>query len=207
MKEKISQEQLTQIVAEVDRLSRREETELSPQQVQEILQQLNLPPELLDEAMIQLHRKNALAIQKQRNHWIRLGLITVLMIGVSGTIMSFQNTQQKLEGISVYQSRITLSQDQGENLAVIERTNQPEVYYRVTLKEAPIGKTLSLQCDWIDPNGQIAHQNNYTTRQINTTVWQTHCRHQLGIASPPGTWQVQISLGNRILNNNSFTVK
>jgi hypothetical protein len=207
MNEKIPQYQLDKIVAEVERLSRRQESELNRQQLEEILQELNLPSELLDDAMIQLERKKALAIQQRRNRWIGLGVATVLIIGLSSTFLLNQNYQKKLESVGVYQSRITLGEDKGENLAVIERQNNPEVYYRVTLKEAPIGDKLNLKCDWIAPSGQIAHENNYETRQINTNVWQTHCRYQMGLASPPGRWQVQMSLGDRILGKNSFVVK
>ncbi|WP_013335016.1 hypothetical protein [Gloeothece verrucosa] len=207
MVEKITEDQLNQIVAEVAHLSRRRETELDRQQVQEILQQLNLPSELLDEAMIELQRKNDLAVQQHRNWLIGIGLGTVLVIGITSTVIISQNHQQKLGRIKVYESRITQVQDNGENLVIINRQNHPEVYYRVTLQDAPVGEKLSLKCNWIDPNGQIAHQNNYQTRQINKSVWQTHCRYQLNIASPSGNWQVQMSLGNQILNQKSFTVK
>ncbi|MDV3000062.1 MAG: hypothetical protein N5P05_001668 [Chroococcopsis gigantea SAG 12.99] len=207
MNEKIPQYQLDKIVAEVDRLSRHQESELTRQQVEEILEELNLSSELLHDAIIQLERKKALAMQQRRNRWIGVAIVTVLIIALSSTLFSGQNYQKKLETIGVYQSRITLGEDKGENLGVIERQNNAEVYYRVTLKEAPVGEKLNLKCDWIDPSGQIAHQNNYETRQINTTLWQTHCRYQIEAASPAGNWQVQMSLGDQVFSQKSFVVK
>lgn len=51
MNQSLNQEQLNQIIAEVQTLQLRQAAELDHQQVREILQDLNLPPELLDEAL------------------------------------------------------------------------------------------------------------------------------------------------------------
>ena len=56
MNQPLNQEQLNQIIAEVQTLQLRQESELNQQQIKEILQDLNLPPELLDEALIQIRR-------------------------------------------------------------------------------------------------------------------------------------------------------
>ena len=72
--ERLTQDQLTQLVAEVDQLARRHEAEIDRQEVQQILQELNLPPELLDEALLQLRRRQALAVQQKRNRWIGIGV-------------------------------------------------------------------------------------------------------------------------------------
>ncbi|MFN9616127.1 MAG: DUF3859 domain-containing protein, partial [Dolichospermum sp.] len=67
MNQSLNQEQLNQIIAEVQTLQLRQEAELDQQQVREILQDLNLPPELLDEALIQIRRKQALQVQERRH--------------------------------------------------------------------------------------------------------------------------------------------
>lgn len=67
MTQRLTQEQLSQIVTEVEGLQVRREAELDQQQIREILQELNLPPELLDEALIQLNRRQALEVQQRRN--------------------------------------------------------------------------------------------------------------------------------------------
>ncbi|MGB3420835.1 hypothetical protein [Dolichospermum sp. FACHB-1091] len=67
MNQSLNQEQLNQIIAEVQTVQLRQEAELDHQQVREILQDLNLPPELLDEALIQIRRKQALQVQERRH--------------------------------------------------------------------------------------------------------------------------------------------
>ncbi len=207
MKERITPEQLTKIVAEVERLSNQRDKEIERQQVKEILEELNLPVDLLDEAMIQLQRKETLAIQKKRNLLISLGVAVVIIGTIITTSIFLQNRQASLANIVAYQSFLTLSQNQGENLTIIERGQSPEIYYRVTLKQVPLGQKLSLKCDWLDPLGNIAHQNKYQTRTIDKEVWNTFCRYQFTSNSLEGNWKVQMKLGDKVLSDTSFVVK
>lgn len=207
MNNRLTEAQLSQIVDEVQRLSQRRNDEFEPKQVKEILQELNLPPELLDEALVQLSRREALAIQQRRNRWIIAGAITSLVIVLAGTTFFVQQNQQAIARISTVQSQITLTQDSSSNLAEVNRQTNPLIYYRVTLKDAPIGKNLSLSCDWIAPSGSIIHQNRWQTKTIDKTVWPTHCRYQFNSGATPGNWKVQMSVGDRILSTTSFIVK
>lgn len=207
VKERLKQDQLAQVVAEVEQLARSREAELDEEQVKEILRELNLPDDLLEEAMLQLQRREALVKAKQRSRWIGVGAALLLVGAIATTAFFLQHHQQQLTNISASQSRITLSQDNGGQVTTIDRSTSPQVYYRVTLQEAPLGEKLSLKCDWIDPQGQVVHQNSYQTREIDREVWPTSCRYQLGSAAPSGTWQVQMSLGEQVLSSNSFTVE
>lgn len=207
MTDRITSEQLEKIIAEVDQISRQREEELNRQQVEDILQQLNLSPDLLDDAMIQIQRREALAKQQRRNRWIGIAIAILIIGSLATTWIVVQNRQHNLAQIVAYQSRLTLSQDNGGNLTLIERQQSPEIYYRVTLQDVPIGKKLSLKCNWMDPSGKIAHENSYQTRTIDKRNWNTHCRYQFGTASVPGTWKVQMILGDKILSSNDFTVK
>jgi hypothetical protein len=207
MIEKFTQEQLTQIVAEIDRLSRQQEAELDREQVKDILQQLNLSPDLLDDAIVQVQRRQALLRQQRRNRWIGLGL-AITLIGVIILVPFFrQNQQQKFANIAVYSSRLTFSQDNNDNLKQVNRYPGSEIFYRLTLQNAPVGSNLSLSCNWIDPTGQIAHQNRYQTQTIDKEVWNTHCRYTIGTAAMAGQWQVEMKLGDKILSRNTFEVK
>jgi len=207
MEERLTQEQLTKLVAEVDRLAQLRQDEVDRQQVEAILRELSLPPELLDDAMIQLQRREALAIQQRRNRWILAGVAAGLIVILAGGGFWFQQNQRLLSRVSAQQERITLVQDGGERLTEFSRQTSPELFYQVTLKDAPVGKSLSLSCDWVDPNGQVVKQNHYQTREINTPVWETHCRYQLEPASPTGTWKVRLFLGDRLLSDTTFVVK
>jgi hypothetical protein len=82
-----------------------------------------------------------------------------------------------------------------------------EVFYRVTLRDAPLGEKLNLTCDWIDPAGKIFHQSRWETRDTNKAVWDTHCRCQIGAAAPKGKWKVEMKLGDRVLSTQEFNVE
>ena len=207
MENRLTQTQLTQIVAEVERLSNLRQSELDSEEVKEILQELRLPPELLNEALIQLQRREALAQQQRRNRWIAGGLAAAAAGAIALTGFYIQQNRQAIDRVSIQQNRITSVQDDGGNLTVISRQNNPEIFYRTTLKDAPIGKKLSLSCDWIDPSGQVVKQNRYQTREIDKPIWNTHCRYQIGTAAATGKWQVKMFLENRALGSASFEVK
>ena len=205
----LDDETLETLILEVDRAAKEKERSIDRAEIETILQELNLPPELLDEAMEQVQRKKALEKQRKRNLKIGIG-VAVLVLVIMGTVaFSSFNQQQKLAKIERVRDRITFPQDQGENLNIISRENNSLVYYRVTLKNAPTGQKLALECDWIAPNGEIVHQNNYRTNQvIDKSVWNTHCKKQFGSASFLGEWEVKMRLGNdREIANETFQVK
>ncbi|BAY08298.1 DUF3859 domain-containing protein [Calothrix sp. NIES-2098] len=206
MTERLNQEQLSQIITEVQGLQIRQEAELDKQQIREILQELNLPPELLDEAIIQLRRRQALKVQQRRNRWIISGVVAAFVVAIASTVFFIQQNNSLISRVSTQQDRITLVADSG-NLNTISRQDSQEVFYRVTLKDAPVGKKLSLSCNWIDPNGQIVKQNRYQTREINTSIWDTHCRYTIGATAPVGNWQVQMFLEGRQISDQRFEVK
>lgn len=207
MNNRLTQAQLSQIVGEVERLSQRRDDELDPEQVKQILQELSLPPELLDEALVQIRRREALAVRQQRNRWIAGGVIASLVVAIAGTTVFIQQNQQAIQNVSTAQSQIALTQDGSSSIGEVNRQASPLIFYRVTLKDAPIGKKLSLSCDWIDPSGKVVHQNRWETQTINKAVWATHCRYQFNPAAAPGNWKVQMSVGERTLSTTSFPVK
>ncbi|MBF2084252.1 MAG: hypothetical protein IGS16_06575 [Thermoleptolyngbya sp. C42_A2020_037] len=109
--------------------------------------------------------------------------------------------------VTAVQDRLTLTQDDGSNLTVVNRQQSPEVVYRVTLEQAPVGDRLTLSCSWTDPTGVIVKQNRYETKQITTPVWNTYCRMPLGSGTTAGTWTVEMFLGDRPLESAQFQVQ
>jgi hypothetical protein len=207
MEQRLTETQLQQVVAEVQQLSIRNESELSKAQVREILQELNLPPEYLEDALIQLHRREALKVQQRRNRWIEGGVAAVLALMLAGGMFFAQQQQQTLSSVTVGRDRITLAQDDGGDLRTISRQANGEVFYRVTLNNAPVGEKLTLSCRWLDPSGQIVHENRYQTKEINSSTWNTVCRHNIGAAAPIGNWKVEAFVGERLLSDASFDVR
>lgn len=207
MEERLTPTQLSQIVAEVQQLSDRQQDELEAEQVREILRELNLAPEFLEDAMIQIRRREALAAQKQRNRWLLGGVAALITCVLVAGALTLRQRQQTLGRITAQQDRITLQQDDGGNLGTVVRQDNAELFYRVTLSDAPVGQQLSLSCNWSDPSGQIVRQNSYQTKKITTPVWNTFCRHTVGEDAATGPWTVEAFLGDRQLSEATFNVK
>ncbi|MDX2244759.1 MAG: DUF3859 domain-containing protein [Leptolyngbyaceae cyanobacterium bins.302] len=205
MNDRLSHAQLQKLVAEVERLQNRQQDELEPEQVREILQELNLSPELLPDAMIQLQRREALEVQQRRRRWIWGGAIAATLLLVGGGLFLIPQQQQALDRVTVQSDQITLQQDASRPVTTVSRPS--ELLYQVTLDQAPFGKTLNLRCDWLNPNGVVVQQNQYETKPITTSVWQTRCRHQLDATAPTGTWTVQLFQGDRRLSEQTFEVR
>lgn len=208
MEKRFSPEQLEQVVAEVERLSRRQQAELDTGQVKDILRELNLPPELLEEATLQVRRREALAARKRRSRWlIGLAVGSIAGLAVSALFLTW-NQKQTLERVMAIDDRLTGNRDTGDNLTSVSRPIGGEVlFYRVTLANAPEGQKLALSCNWSDPRGRIVHQNRYRTQKITTSIWNTFCRYPLGSAAPVGRWKVELFLGDRRLDEMTFDVR
>lgn len=206
MEHRLTQTQLAQVVAEVERLSQRRAAELNRQQVKEILQELNLPSDLLDDALLQLQRREALARQQKRNRLIVAGVVVALVAAIATIAFFSQRHQQAIAQVSAIDSRVTLGQDNSNSPTAIDPKSSPQVYYRVTLQDAPVGSQLSLSCDWIDPTGQIVHQSRYQTKAIDRSVWNTYCYYSLNPNVTTGTWEVRMFLEGRSLSSQRFVV-
>ncbi len=207
MNERLTQEELAQVIFEIEKMRSRTEEELTREQVAEILEELDLSSDLLDEALRQVRRKQALKAQQKRNRLIILGTVASLLVVIAGSVFLLQQHNNAIAKVQAQADRITFESEKGRDFKIIERHNSSPVVYRVTLKDAPIGKSLDLSCNWINPNGEIVKQNRYQTRKITTSVWNTHCRYIIGSAAPVGNWQVQMFLNGRQLSKRDFAVK
>jgi hypothetical protein len=103
-------------------------------------------------------------------------------------------------------SRLTLAKDEG-NLKAVDRREKPELWFRVTLEDAPVGRTLSLTCEWVDPAGKVLHRNRFLTKEITHSPWPTHARYRLAADAPLGTWTVRLLLDDRELRSQTFEVR
>jgi len=147
---------------------------------------------------------------RPRAFGVLAGLGAVALVGWGVWLSLEKRTARAVEdevAVSASQSRLTLAGKDDEALREIGREGRPDVYYRVTLKDVPLGRRLSLTCDWLDPAGQTVRQNHYETRPITSAVWNTHCHQRYGPESASGAWTVRLVLGARTLKSDSFTLK
>lgn len=209
MEHRLSKEQLGQVVAEVTRLAQLREDErresFDREQVAEVLRELDLPVELIDDAMAQLQRREALAAEQRRKPWLIVSIVLGLLLVLATLFFLLPGRNNASDRVSADQPRITRVSDDGGNLQSVTRDGQ-EVYYRITLRDVEPGDSLSLNCNWIAPDGKVFRQNAWTITP-NRPVWDTHCRCQLGPAAPKGEWKVEMSLGDRILSATTFQVE
>lgn len=207
---RLRNEQVAQVVAEVTRLAQeREELKLQTlerAQVEQILQELSLPPDLIDEALAQLRRREELAKQQRRR---KLMIVGVSLAALALMIALFWWNAQRnatFARIAAESGRLTRQADDGGGLQTITRSGE-EVFYRVTLRNVPTGEQLSLRCNWIDPGGRVYRQNHWETRATDKSVWPTSCKCQIGAAAEKGTWKVELLLGDHVLSSQSFQVE
>lgn len=210
MEKRLTQEELGKVVAEVTRLAQErqdfERATLDRQQMAQVLKELDLPVELIDDAMEQVNRREALAReQRKRKRIIAFGIAALVLIIFLFGVWAFQRGAA-FDRINTDQARITRSIDDGGSLQTVLRDGQ-DVFYRVILKDVPVGETLSITCNWIDPSGRVFYQNRYTTRATDKSVWPTQCRCQLGSAAERGAWKVEMLLEDRVLSSTTFQVE
>jgi hypothetical protein len=206
---KLTPAQLEQIVGEVQRISIKQADDLDRSQVQAILSELNLSPDLLDEALVQLQRREALAAERKRFILIASGIAATAIVACGGFWLLSQQQQGAIDKLVAQRDIITKSaflMNEGARITNVDRQNNTELFYHVTLKDAPVGQTLSPSCDWIDPNNKIVKQNKFKTKEISTSIWDTHCKYQIGSGATVGKWQVKMSIGGKVIGDESFTV-
>ena len=207
MDKRLTDIQLQRLVAEVQILSDRHHAELDIQEVKDVLQQIDLSPEFLDDAMVQLKRQDSLVVQQRRRRWLAAGVSVVVGLGLASWLWLGRRHQEQLAQVVAQGDRLTLSQDDRGNLSrVTPQAGGSELVYRINLADAPVGEKLALSCRWSVPSGQVVHQNQYRTKLITTPVWPTSCRYTVGPESPPGAWKVTAFLGDRPLSDATFTV-
>lgn len=196
MKSQLSEKQWNQVVAEVTRLSQERDDEQGRRAITEqVLQELQLPTDLIDDALQQVRYQEALAQQRRQRLW--LGLASAVLVLV--LIVSFWTWSSNR---SASFARITA--DAGQ---VTRVEGQQEALYRVTLRDVPLGEKLEMSCNWFDPTGKIFHQSRWETRDTDKAVWETQCRCRIGSDAPKGTWKVEMKIGDRTLNASDFKVE
>lgn len=207
MKSQLTEQQWSEVVAEVTRLAQvREDDQTKREITAQVLQELQLPTDLIDEAVKQVQYREALVKQRKQRIWMGVAGLTLLLIIIISLWAWSSARSATFARIKAEPGRVTRAIDQGDNLVTVTPDGQ-EVFYRVKLREVPLGEKLNLSCDWIDPAGKIFRQSQWNTGDTNKAVWETHCRCQLGTTAPKGNWKVALKLGERVLATSDFKVE
>lgn len=207
MKTQLSEKQWNDVVAEVTRLAQDREDELTRREITtEVLKELNLPTDLTEEALQQVQYREALAKQRRQRIWaFAVGGVLVALLLIS--LVTWRSTHSAaLQKIQTQSAQVTREIDNGGNTQTITRDGK-DVFYRVTLRDVPLGENLQMSCNWIDPTGKIFSQNRWETRNTNKEIWATHCRCGLGSAAPTGNWKVEMKIGDRVVSTGDFKVE
>ncbi len=218
----LTESQVARVVAEVTRQAQLRELNerqgLEREQVVQILEELNLPVELLDPAMQELQRheaeaealsayEKALAAQRRRKFWIIGSCLAALLVVVIFAAVYVQRHTRAIAGVAAVEpGRITRAVDDGGNLGTVTRDGV-ELVYRVSLGNVPIAENLSMKCNWTDPSGRVVKQNSWQTRTTDKAVWSTFCRNTLGSSAQAGTWRVEMLLEDRVVSRTDFRVE
>lgn len=207
MKSQLSEKQWNQVVAEVTRLAQeREDDETRRAITAQVLQELQLPTDLIDDALKQVQYREALVKQRGQRVWLGIAGGVLLLVLIASLWIWSSNRSASFARVTADTGRVTRTADGGENLQTVP-ADAREVFYQVTLRDVPLGEKLDLSCNWIAPTGQVFHQSRWETRDTNKAVWGTHCRCQIGADAPKGTWKVEMKLGDRTINTTDFKVE
>ncbi|MCS6959507.1 MAG: DUF3859 domain-containing protein [Pseudanabaenaceae cyanobacterium SKYGB_i_bin29] len=205
MAEYIDPQQLNQVIAEIQKISSQREGSITVDQAREILRDMNLPDELLEEAILQVKRREAQKSQTLVNFLVIVGALLVVGIGIGGTFLFRRGQEAAIANVSSQASRVTIGSNKDQAVQVVNRPN--EVVYRVTLTNAPIGQKLPMGCDWLNPQGTVVHQNRYQTKEVNKSIWNTQCKYQLSTSDSPGIWRVKMYVKGREVSSSTFEVR
>jgi len=200
----LTEAQLDQIVAEIDRLQ--DDREFDDHQIKEILQKLDLPNDLLETAITQVHHRQLLS-QKEQRRKIVLSTIAIMIAGLTTTIaVVHQKQQNRLDRIGAIQHIVTL-ESSAKPVKQFDRQKDQQIFYRVTLKNAPMNNRLRIHCQWRDSTGQLVHQSRNQTEEISRSPWVVTCNAPLTPQSQAGKWNVKMSVEERSISDRAFTVK
>lgn len=203
----LTKERLPEVVEEVDRLYQERQAEIEPEEARKILGELGLPGDLLEEALVEVKRREHERRVKRRRLLIgAAALIAVTVVGGGVYALSRGKTNARA-AIASTEGRVTTMSDTSRAVTSVKRAESPEVVYTIVLQNAPLGDEVPMACDWVAPSGRVAHQNAFRTKPIDKAVWNTHCRYKLPTDAETGTWSVRMSTEGRVLGTKPFGVE
>lgn len=201
---KIAERDMLRLVEEVSKLDSERQQMLDKSQVAKILDDLNLPSDLLNEALERLEYKKA---RERRQKAFKLNSTVVAIAAVAiGIAYGYINATQvhQYDKISASDARITISADSAEALASVKPGGT--IFVHTVLHNVPVHKQLPLHAKWFTPDGNLFHENDWQTRDTTSSTWDTHAKVVIPDGAPSGKWMVQISVAGREVISKIFNV-
>lgn len=146
------------------------------------------------------HRQGGVGLK-----WLVVVCLVMILSG-AGALWLLDREAPDFRQVQVTQGRLGWEHDDGEDHLQIDRSRGRELWYRVMLDPAPVGQIMTLECEWVSPDGTIAHRNQYRTKSIRQSPWETHARWSPNAATVLGTWTVRLSCAGRELHSKRFEV-
>lgn len=203
---RVAEDDLPDVVEEAAHLADERARTLDRERVAEVLAEVDLPADLVDEAHDRVLAKRAEARDRTRKR-VLLGTLAAGTLAFGLAVAGWSMSRASLmANISAQTAQVSLG-EKGPAPAAFRAVDRPDVYYTVTLANAPTGQTLDVRCDYRDPSGSVARQISYTTKTIKTPVWETHCHYVLPASAPPGAWSVEMTVENKAVRREPFRVE
>jgi len=192
-------------VEEAARIQDREVSSLDHEQARDVLEELELPSALLEEARaaIQVRRIE----QRERANRVKLALLLGVILAAGVAIFGVRGLLASRARANVSNIHAVLLVEGNPISGPLSRSARPEVSLETVLAHTPEGDSLDLTCDWRGPGGDLRYQNHWQTKGIDKQAWPTHCRHRFGAADPSGAWSVEMKLNDRTLVTERFSLE
>jgi hypothetical protein len=203
---KLTRRDLGEVIAEVDRIAQARADQLTEEEARAILRELDLPGELLEEAVRAVRKRTAEARERRKRIALGAAVLLVLAGGLAFVYVHHRHVAAARAVVTAQGAHVAAGSSDAAAATAFHRAGNPEIFFAVTLKDAPAGDALPLTCDWVAPDGAIARQNRWETKAIDRALWPTHCKHRIDASSPTGTWTVRMRQDGREIASAQFAV-
>lgn len=147
-------------------------------------------PELLDEELE--------AEETGHPRTVMIGF-TLVMVAVAAGLLFGRRQQkraQRWEHIAVVDSRLCRA-GSDRPLRAVERGQATPLAVRLTVRDVPPNEPLLLDCQWIDPAGQVAIEQRYRTRPAPAALRSAYAEQVLPPHARAGNWTVRLLVAER----------
>lgn len=163
--QRITDEELADVVEEIAKDEARAGSGLSLDQARDALRELDLPPDKLEDAAVKVReRREAEALAKsKKRRTLLLGAGVVAAVFATGV------------GFGMWKHAETAKVAQITAADPVLSTEGGQLRLSAKLMSAPNGESVPMTCAWRGPGGALLHENAWQTKPVTHDAWETHC--------------------------------